>query len=107
MPWEEFKRHGVYKFKLDRPHVAFQDQIEKGVPFQTPSGKIEILCTELAQINGLDEDHVRLPYPVNPEMDRALGIAEQPEDSQISVSSDLAASALAHSFDLQQLPLVA
>jgi len=31
-------------------HVAFRDQVEKGVPFQTPSGKIEILCTELAQI---------------------------------------------------------
>jgi anaerobic dimethyl sulfoxide reductase subunit A len=50
MSWEDFKKHGVYKFKLPRPHVAFQDQIEKGVPFQTPSGKIEILCTELAQI---------------------------------------------------------
>jgi anaerobic dimethyl sulfoxide reductase subunit A len=50
MPWEQFKQHGVYKFILDKPHVAFRDQIEKGVPFQTPSGKIEILCTELAQI---------------------------------------------------------
>lgn len=51
MPWEEFKKRGVYKFKLDRPHVAFQDQVEHGVPFETPSGKIEILCTELANIN--------------------------------------------------------
>ncbi len=51
MSWEEFKKHGIYKFKLDRPHVAFQDQVEKGVPFQTPSGKIEILCTELANIS--------------------------------------------------------
>lgn len=51
MPWNEFKRHGVYKFKLDRPHVGFQDQIEKGVPFPTPSGKIEILCTELAEVD--------------------------------------------------------
>jgi len=51
MSWEEFKKYGIYKFKLDRPAVAFQDQVEKGIPFQTPSGKIEILCTELAEIN--------------------------------------------------------
>jgi anaerobic dimethyl sulfoxide reductase subunit A len=51
MPWEEFKKHGIYKFKLSRPHVAFQDQVEKGIPFQTPSGKIEILSSELAWIN--------------------------------------------------------
>ena len=48
--WEEFKKRGVYKFILPRPHVAFQDQIEQGIPFQTPSGKIEILSTELAQV---------------------------------------------------------
>ncbi len=49
MPWEEFKKHGIYKFILKEPHVAFTDQIKKGKPFNTPSGKIEILCTELAQ----------------------------------------------------------
>jgi anaerobic dimethyl sulfoxide reductase subunit A len=51
MSWEDFKKHGVYKFKLDKPHVAFRDQIEQGKPFSTPSGKIEILCTELANIS--------------------------------------------------------
>jgi len=51
MSWEEFKQHGVYKFKLARPHVAFQDNVEKGVPWNTPSGKIEILSTSLAQIS--------------------------------------------------------
>ncbi|HID45446.1 MAG TPA: molybdopterin oxidoreductase [Chromatiaceae bacterium] len=50
MTWDEFKHYGVYKFKLPRPHVAFQDNVEKGVPWATPSGKIEILCTELAKI---------------------------------------------------------
>jgi len=47
--WETFKKRGVYKFVLPEPHVAFREQIEKGVPFQTPSGKIEIFSTTLAQ----------------------------------------------------------
>jgi len=51
MSWEDFKKHGVYKFKLDKPHVGFRAQIEEGKPFQTPSGRIEILCQELAQIS--------------------------------------------------------
>lgn len=51
MSWADFKKHGIYKFILDKPHVAFRDQIEKGKRFKTPSGKIEILCTELAQIS--------------------------------------------------------
>jgi anaerobic dimethyl sulfoxide reductase subunit A len=50
MSWETFKKHGIYKFKLARTHVAFQDQIEKGIPFPTPSGKIEIFSTNLASI---------------------------------------------------------
>ncbi len=49
MSWEEFKKRGVYKFKLDKPHVAFRDQIENGAPFRTPSGRIEIFSTVLAQ----------------------------------------------------------
>jgi len=51
MSWDEFKRRGVYKFTLDKPHVAFREQIENGKPFATPSGKIEILCNELAWIS--------------------------------------------------------
>ncbi|MEB4589523.1 molybdopterin-dependent oxidoreductase [Candidatus Thiothrix sp. Deng01] len=49
MSWEEFQQHGVYKFKLPRPHVAFQDNVEKGVPWETPSGRIEIFSTTLAK----------------------------------------------------------
>lgn len=48
--WAEFKEKGVYKFILPEPHVAFREQIEQGVPFQTPSGKIEIFSGELAQV---------------------------------------------------------
>jgi anaerobic dimethyl sulfoxide reductase subunit A len=50
MSWEDFKKHGVYKFQFDKPLVAFEAQISKGVPFETPSGKIEILSTSLAGI---------------------------------------------------------
>ena len=50
MSWEEFKRRGVYKFEFRQPLVAFREQIERGKPFQTPSGKIEILSTTLAQV---------------------------------------------------------
>ena len=66
MPWDEFKRRGVYKFKLSRPHVAFQDQIEKGLPFQTPSGKIEILSTQLAQITDWTKTMYGYPIPAIP-----------------------------------------
>jgi len=50
LSWDEFKNTGIYKFKFDRPHVAFQDNVEKGKPWPTPSGKIEIFSTALAQI---------------------------------------------------------
>ena len=49
MGWDEFKQRGIYKFKLKEPHVAFRAQIEQGVPFATPSGRIEIFSTTLAQ----------------------------------------------------------
>jgi anaerobic dimethyl sulfoxide reductase subunit A len=58
MPWEEFKQHGIYKFKLSRPYVAFQDQIEKGKKFRTKSGKIEIFSGQLASV----KDWTRTKY---------------------------------------------
>jgi anaerobic dimethyl sulfoxide reductase subunit A len=51
MSWEEFKKHGVYKFVFKRPLVAFRDQIVKGEPFETNSGKIEIFSPYLAEID--------------------------------------------------------
>ena len=66
LTWEEFKRKGVYKFILPRPHVAFQDQIEKGTGFQTPSGKIEILSTQLAQITDWTKTMYGYPIPAIP-----------------------------------------
>ncbi len=66
MTWEEFKKRGVYKFKLDKPHVAFRDQIEKGIPFNTPSGKIEIFSTTLAQYKDWTKTAYGYPIPAIP-----------------------------------------
>ncbi len=51
-----FKRDGVYKAKLERPYVCFQDQIRdlEANPFPTPSGKIEIYSAQIAQIGKPD-----------------------------------------------------
>ena len=58
MSGDEFKKTGTYKFKLDKPHIAFREQIEEGEAFETPSGKIEILSTELVNI----KDWTRTKY---------------------------------------------
>ncbi len=64
--WDEFKRRGVYKFRLPRIHVAFQDQIERGVPFPTPSGRIEIFSTVLAQTRDWSRTQYGYPIPAIP-----------------------------------------
>lgn len=66
MSWADFKRHGVYKFTFDKPHVAFREQIEKGVPFETPSGKIEILSTTLAKVKDWTKTQWGYPIPAIP-----------------------------------------
>ncbi len=66
MQWDEFKKRGVYKFKLDKPHVAFRAQIEEGKPFATPSGRIEILSTQLAQITDWTRTAYGYPIPTIP-----------------------------------------
>lgn len=67
MPWEEFKRRGVYKFVFDRPLVAFREQIEKGKPFETPSGKIEIFSTTLARVTDWKRTQWGAPIPPIPQ----------------------------------------
>mgnify|MGYP000114245680 CR=1 FL=1 len=64
--WDEFKANGVYKFLLDRPHVAFRDQIEKGKPFETPSGKIEIFSSKLAATRDWTKTQFGYPIPLIP-----------------------------------------
>jgi anaerobic dimethyl sulfoxide reductase subunit A len=66
MSWEEFKRRGVYKFVFATPHVAFREQIEQGVPFETPSGKIEILSTTLAKVTDWTKTQWGYPIPAIP-----------------------------------------
>jgi anaerobic dimethyl sulfoxide reductase subunit A len=66
MSWEEFKQRGVYKFVFDKPLVAFREQIEKGVPFDTPSGKIEILSTTLAGVKDWTKTQWGYPIPAIP-----------------------------------------
>jgi anaerobic dimethyl sulfoxide reductase subunit A len=66
MSWQEFKSKGVYKFILDKPHVAFRDQIENGAPFKTPSGKIEIYSSQLASISDWKRTQYGSPIPLIP-----------------------------------------
>ena len=66
MSWEEFKQRGVYKFVFDKPLVAFREQIENGVPFETASGKIEILNTELANITDWTKTRYGYSIPAIP-----------------------------------------
>ncbi len=66
MGWEEFKRRGVYKFVLKKPLVAFRAQIEDGEDFETPSGKIEIFSTTLAQVKDWTRTQYGYPIPAIP-----------------------------------------
>jgi len=51
--YESIKKAGGYKIKLAEPYVAFKQQIEapENIPFPTPSGKIEIYCQRIADMN--------------------------------------------------------
>ncbi|MFX1573527.1 MAG: molybdopterin-dependent oxidoreductase [Promethearchaeota archaeon] len=49
----EMKRDGFYKVKVEEPFVAFKEQIDdpQNNPFPTLSGKIEIYCEHIAELN--------------------------------------------------------
>jgi len=51
--FEEFRRRGVHVFKYDKPHVPFADFRESPEknPLQTPSGRIEIYSSRLADMH--------------------------------------------------------
>ena len=50
--YEEFKKTGVHKMKLNEPSMAFEKQIDdiEKYPFPTPSSKIEIYSPRLASL---------------------------------------------------------
>jgi anaerobic dimethyl sulfoxide reductase subunit A len=66
MSWAEFKQRGVYKFKLKQPKVAFREQIEKGTPFETESGRIEIFSPYLAGIKDWTKTQYGYAIPAIP-----------------------------------------
>jgi anaerobic dimethyl sulfoxide reductase subunit A len=49
-PYEKFARAGYHHLPLEKPWVAFREQIELGIPFATPSGKIEIFSQVIAEM---------------------------------------------------------
>jgi anaerobic dimethyl sulfoxide reductase subunit A len=54
--FETFKKNGVHKIRLPSPRLCFDKQIEdlENNPFPTPSGKIEIHCQRIADLNNPD-----------------------------------------------------
>ncbi len=65
--WDEFKRRGFLKYKLEKPHIAFQEQIDdiENNPFSTPSGRIEIYSQSIADIG--KPDVPAIPKYIEPE----------------------------------------
>ncbi|HCU08029.1 MAG TPA: dimethyl sulfoxide reductase, partial [Clostridiales bacterium] len=53
--WEEFKQKGGYMYKDNEVIVPFRENIEKGIPFETPTGKIEIFSRQLYDLNNPEE----------------------------------------------------
>lgn len=82
MPWDEFKQRGVYKFKYDHPHVAFEEQVKHGKPFATPSGRIEILATELAQVQDWTRTKYGAPIPYIPKWVEPFESLNHPKAAQ-------------------------
>jgi len=70
--FDKFKSQGVHHIRLTAPWVAFKDQIDDPLkhPFKTPSGKIEIYSTQIADIKN----------PLMPAIPRYIEPWEGPRD---------------------------
>lgn len=49
--FSDFRTMGTYRYQTPIERVAFREQVEDGVPFPTPSGKIELYSPALAARN--------------------------------------------------------
>jgi anaerobic dimethyl sulfoxide reductase subunit A len=54
--YDKFRAEGIHRVKLDKPIVAFEEQIKdiENNPFPTPSGKIEIFSQRVADLKKPD-----------------------------------------------------
>jgi anaerobic dimethyl sulfoxide reductase subunit A len=70
--FDGFRRDGIHRVKLDRPVVAFREQIEdiEKNPFPTPSGRIEIYSQRVAEMN----------HPLCPPIPKYMNTPEDPSD---------------------------
>ena len=53
--FEEFKRDSCFFYSHNTDYVAFQNNIQQGVPFGTPSGKIELFSKRLFDLKNPKE----------------------------------------------------
>lgn len=49
--FEQFRTAGIHVWDKEKNTVPFREQIERGIPFQTPSGKIQLGSPQLAERN--------------------------------------------------------
>ena len=74
--FDKFKKAGIWNIRVERPAISLRKQIEDpdANPFPTPSGKIEIFSSKIAELNSPDipavpkyiEDEPNMPdkYPL-------------------------------------------
>lgn len=69
--YEEFRQRGGYQFRETPLRIAYRENIEQGVPFDTPSGKIELFSKRIYELH----------HPELPPIPRYVPAPEGPEDT--------------------------
>lgn len=49
--WETFKKKPIIRIPMDKVHTKFEDEMNEGKPFRTPSGKIEFYSDHYAEVD--------------------------------------------------------